>query len=57
MIFATTKKEGRGDSPGLLSFDEGLGGDADRPKGGGVDVLGLESGVRGILGLDVNAFS
>ena len=44
-------------SPGLPSFDVGLGGDADLPSGGGVLVLGLESGVRGILGLDSNALS
>ena len=40
------------DVPGLPSFEDGLGGEADRPKGGGVLVLGLESGVRGILGLE-----
>ena len=45
------------DIPGLPSFDVGLGGDADLPGGGGVLVLGLDSGVRGILGRDTNAFS
>lgn len=43
--------------PGFSSFDVGLEGDTDLPSGGGVLVLGLESGVRGILGLEINAFS
>ena len=43
--------------PGFSSFDAGLEGDDDLPSGGGVLVLGLESGVRGILGLEINAFS
>lgn len=43
--------------PSLPSFDVGLGGDADLSSAGGVLVLGLESGVRGILGLEMNAFS
>lgn len=44
-------------SPGRPSFDVGLGGEAERPRGGGVLVLGLESGVRGILGLETKGVS
>ena len=43
--------------PGRPSFDTGLGGEADRPRGGGLLVLGLESGVRGILGLETKGVS
>lgn len=38
---------------GLLFFEDGLGGEVDRFKGGGVLVLGFEFGVRGILGFEI----